>query len=86
MLSKAELREIRIHDLRHTYASQLLSLGQSVVYVKEQLDHHSIQLTVNTYGHWIPSEGKSGVNKLDEPTPYPHPRKKPVTSVEITGS
>lgn len=73
VLDKAGLREIRLHDLRHTYASQLLSLGESPMYVKEQLGHHSIQLTVDTYGHWIPSEGKTGVNRLDEPAPNPHP-------------
>ena len=73
VLDKAGLRKIRMHDLRHTYASQLLSLGESVVYVKEQLGHHSIQLTVDTYGHWIPTEGKAGVNKLDDPAPDPHP-------------
>ncbi|MCF8111600.1 MAG: site-specific integrase [Desulfobacteraceae bacterium] len=66
-LKKAGLREIRFHDLRHTYASQMLSLGESPVYVKEQLGHHSIQLTVDTYGHWIPTEKRCGANKLDDP-------------------
>jgi integrase len=37
MLEKAQLRQIRIHDLRHTFASLLLQQGESVVYVKEQL-------------------------------------------------
>ncbi len=67
VLKKAGLREIRIHDLRHTYASQMLSLGESPVYVKEQLGHHSIQLTVDTYGHWIKTERACGANKLDNP-------------------
>ena len=31
MLEKAELRRIRIHDLRHTFASLLLQQGESVV-------------------------------------------------------
>ncbi len=39
MLEKGELRQIRIHDLRHTYASLLLQQGESIVYVKEQLGH-----------------------------------------------
>ena len=42
---EAELRQIRIHDLRHTFASLLLQHGESVVYVKEQLGHASIQIT-----------------------------------------
>ena len=54
MLEKATLRQVRIHDLRHTYVSLLLQQGESIVYVKEQLGHASIQITVDTYGHLIP--------------------------------
>lgn len=50
-LQQAELRQIHPHLLRHTFASLLLSNGESLVYVKESLGHHSIQITVDTYGH-----------------------------------
>ena len=50
--------EIRLHDIRHTFASQLLSDGASPVYVKEQLGHASIQMTVDIYGHLIPSSNR----------------------------
>ena len=64
MLEKAELRQIRIHDLRHTYASLLLQQGESIVYVKEQLGHASIQITVDTYGHLIPGANRAAVDRL----------------------
>ena len=66
MLLKAELRRIRIHDLRHTFASLLLQHGESVVYVKEQLGHSSIQITVDTYGHLIPGANRAAVDRLDD--------------------
>lgn len=66
ILKKAGLREIRVHDLRHTYASLLLSQGVSPVYVKEQMGHHSISITVDIYGRWITSGDRAVVNKLDE--------------------
>ena len=47
ILQKAGLREIRFHDIRHTFASLLLSDGASPVYVKEQMGHCSIQMTMD---------------------------------------
>jgi integrase len=71
MLEKAELRTIRIHDLRHTFASLLLQQGESVVYVKEQLGHASIQITVDTYGHLIPGANRAAVDRLDDAPTQP---------------
>ncbi len=68
VLTKAGLAEIKPHTLRHTFASLLLSKGESPVYVKEQLGHHSIQITVDIYGKWIQTERKAGVNRLDDAT------------------
>ncbi len=75
LLVKAGLREIRLHDTRHTFASLLLSDGASPVYVKEQLGDSSIQMTVDIYGHLIPSSNRERVNRLDsQPTAtYPQP-------------
>ena len=68
LLKKAGLRQVRFHDLRHSYASLLLQQGESPVYVKEQLGHSSIQITVDCYGHLIPGGNKQAVDRLDTPT------------------
>jgi integrase len=68
VLGKAGLSDKRIHDIRHTYASTLLSTGASPVYVKEQLGHSSIQMTVDIYGHLIPGSNREAVNRLDSAT------------------
>ena len=36
-------------------------------YVKDQLGHSSIQMTVDVYGHLIPGMNKQAVDKLDDP-------------------
>lgn len=68
LLSKAGLRRIRFHDLRHTFASQLLQQGESPAYVKEQMGHSSIQVTVDVYGHLIPGANRQAVDRLDDAT------------------
>src|SRR6202451_4257192 len=66
VLAKAGIRKIRLHDLRHTFGSQLLQNGASIVYVKEQMGHSSIQVTVDIYGHLIPGANVCFVDRLDE--------------------
>jgi integrase len=64
-LSKAGLRRIRMHDLRHTFASLLIQNNESLVYVKDQLGHSSIRTTVDIYGHLVPGAHREAVAKLD---------------------
>ncbi len=54
------------HCLRHSFASLLLQQGESPAYVQRQLGHASIQLTVDTYGRWLPMGNKAAVDKLDD--------------------
>ena len=44
----------RIHDLRHTHASMLMSEGVPPIMVQRRMGHESITTTVNTYGHVAP--------------------------------
>lgn len=72
---KAQIRRRRLHDTRHTFASILLMNGESPAYVKDQLGHSSIKMTVDIYGHWIPGSNRQAVNKLPSlatPTPKTH--------------
>jgi len=41
-------------------ASLLIAQGESLAYVKDQMGHHSIQVTVDTYGHLVPGGNKAG--------------------------
>ncbi|MFZ5447880.1 MAG: tyrosine-type recombinase/integrase [Thermodesulfobacteriota bacterium] len=64
-LEKAGLRHIRIHDLRHTFASLLIQNGESLAYIRDWLGHHSIQITVDIYGHLEPEKNREAVERLD---------------------
>jgi integrase len=58
LLKRAELPLIRLHDLRHTYATILLMAGKHPKYVQELLGHASISITLDNYSHVI--EGMDG--------------------------
>ena len=54
----AGLPEVRIHDLRHTYASLLINNGVSLYEVQELLGHSSSAMT-QRYAHLQPNQLRS---------------------------
>jgi integrase len=48
------LPRIRLHDLRHTCASLMLSAGVPAKVASERLGHSSISITLDTYSHVLP--------------------------------
>jgi len=57
-------RKRDFHSFRHTFARIALEHGAEISWVKEQLGHSSIQLTVDTYGTWARSAAKAQAEKL----------------------
>ncbi|HZL50441.1 MAG TPA: tyrosine-type recombinase/integrase, partial [Terracidiphilus sp.] len=66
VLAKSGIRKIRLHDLRHTFGSLLIQGGASILYVKDQMGHSSIQVTADIYGHLVPGANVSYVDRLDQ--------------------
>jgi integrase len=66
LLKKAELPHMRFHDLRHSAATILLAMGVSAKVVQELLGHSNITLTLNVYGHVLPSMQQEAMDKLDQ--------------------
>jgi integrase len=51
LIKSADLPQIRFHDLRHSAAAILISLGASPKYVQQILGHADFATTMNLYGH-----------------------------------
>jgi hypothetical protein len=57
---------VRIHSLRHTYASMLIAQGENVKYISSQLGHASVQITIDRYGHLFPDEKRTAAARLEQ--------------------
>jgi integrase len=47
---------VRFHDLRHTFASMMLSYGESPWWISQQLGHADYVITLKVYAHLIEPE------------------------------
>ena len=66
LLTRADLPEIRFHDLRHTCATLLLSRGVHPKIVQELLGHATIAMTLDTYSHYLPSMGDQASDAMGD--------------------
>ena len=63
--TKAGIEGTRFHDLRHTYASQLLAENVHMKVVQAQLGHADIKVTMNRYSHLAQGMQQEATNKLE---------------------
>ncbi|MEX2375397.1 MAG: tyrosine-type recombinase/integrase [Dehalococcoidia bacterium] len=65
-LTRAKLSHIRVHDLRHTAATQLLAAGGSLRDAQEMLGHSSYSLTADTYAHVLDDQRKATADRIQQ--------------------
>jgi integrase len=58
---------VRLHDLRHTFATLQLSAGVHFMQVSKWLGHSTFTLTLDVYGDYIPETDGGARNNLPEP-------------------
>lgn len=61
---KAELTDVRFHDLRHTFATRLVTAGVDIVTVSRLLGHATIHMTIR-YAHPAPDDLRRAVQALE---------------------
>ena len=62
---KAGVKRIRIHDLRHSHISLLISMGFSAVSIGNRVGHESVDITYR-YAHMFPTEQTKMAKLLNE--------------------
>lgn len=62
---KANIKRIRVHDLRHSHVSLLIELGFSATAIADRVGHESIDITYG-YAHLFPSKQKEMADSLTQ--------------------
>ena len=65
LLRSAEIRDIRLYDLRHTAATISLIAGVSPKIISEQLGHASVAFTLDVYSHVLPHMQDAAAEKVE---------------------
>jgi integrase len=65
VIQESELPQIRFHDLRLTAASLMLNYGIPVIIVSKRLGHARASITMDVYGHLIPSKQEEAASLMD---------------------
>ncbi len=66
-LAAAQLPRVRLHDVRHTYASAALAHAQGwheVKIISQRLGHASVGITLDTYSHVLPAADEQAAASL----------------------
>jgi integrase len=66
LVRRIGLKNIRLHDARHSHASLMLKQGIHPKVVQERLGHASIQVTLDLYSHVAPGLQKAAAVRFDE--------------------
>jgi site-specific recombinase XerD len=77
-LKRASIEDFKFHDLRHTFASQMIMRGASLKEVQELLGHKEIKMTMR-YAHLSQEHKKKAVNLLNGLTAPKNPPIEKVT-------
>jgi integrase len=65
-LTRAKLRRVDMHSLRHSFASILIAAGTPITEVQALLGHSSAQTTLKVYSHWFRSLNTSSIDTLSK--------------------
>jgi integrase len=65
LIQRSGLTRVRLHDLRHGHATHLLKANTHPKIVQERLGHATIQQTMDTYSHVMPTMQESAAATID---------------------
>lgn len=65
-IKKAGVKRIRIHDFRHSHASNLIASGVNIVAVSRRLGHADVNMTLKVYTHLFKKSDNELTKEIDK--------------------
>ena len=65
VLKRAGLKEIRFHDLRHSYAIASIQAGDDIKTVQSNLGHATAAFTLDVYGHVTDQMKEASADRME---------------------
>ena len=66
LLARNKIKERVLYNLRHTFASNMISEGYNILWVSKMLGHKDISITLNTYTKFIKEDQDKRLLNLDK--------------------
>ena len=61
---KAGVKQIRVHDLRHSHAAYLIEQGVNIMVISKRLGHANPSITWNVYAHLYPGRETDAIKEI----------------------
>ena len=65
LVAAADLASIRLHDLRHSYATAALAAGVPVKTLSQRIGHADVGVTLSVYAHVLPGDDEDAARRAD---------------------
>ncbi|OHE11525.1 MAG: hypothetical protein A2525_00040 [Sulfurimonas sp. RIFOXYD12_FULL_36_11] len=66
MLTRNKIKERVLYNLRHTFASQMISQGVDIVLVSKTFGHRDVSIILSTYTKFIKKDEATRFQKLEK--------------------
>jgi integrase len=64
VVAESGVPRIRLHDVRHTYATIAMKMGEAPKVVSEHLGHSTIAITLDLYSHVTSSHDREATTRI----------------------
>ncbi len=70
LLMDINIKERKLYNLRHTFASMMISQGQNILWVSRMLGHKDISITLKVYTKFIKENDDERLSNLSKIVPF----------------